>query len=272
MSRAVVIAAAPNGARLQKSDHPGVPLTKSEIVECCAACVDCGATLLHVHVRDADGRHLLDAGEARHLEAAIIAAVGRSAVVQTTTESFGTYSAREQINFLKSARPEAASVAWRELSRPEVTMSDCAELLTWCNTERVGIQYILYDLADIQSFQRAMKRGVIPESRPNILLVVGRYQSVVPADARALMTFLPLGFPVSSWMICAFGAAGYEVLHSAALLHGHVRIGFENGTILPDGRTAPDNAALVRSMREAVEYLGLRGASAEECRAVFLPG
>lgn len=270
MSRAVVIAAAPNGARLQKSDHPAVPISRHEIVRSCADCVAAGATLLHVHLRDADGKHLLDAAGARDLEAEIVKELGSDVVVQTTTEAFGIYAAGQQLEFLKAARPSAASLAWREITRPDVTQSELAQVLAWCGRERIALQYILYDAADLQSFRTAVEDGVVPEVHPHVLFVIGRYQGAMPSDARALPGFLPSGFATSSWMACAFGAAGYEVLYAAALLHGHVRIGFENGTILPDGNVAQDNATLVSALRDAFEAMGLRAASATESRTMFL--
>jgi len=271
LSRAVVIAAAPNGARLQKSDHPAVPITRHEIVRSCADCVAAGATLLHVHLRDADGKHLLDAAGARDLEAEIVKELGSDVVVQTTTEAFGIYAAGQQLEFLKAARPSAASLAWREITRPGVTRSELAQVLAWCVRERIAVQYILYDTADLQSFRTAVEEGIVPEAHPHVLFVVGRYQSDVPSDARALPGMLSSGLATSSWMACAFGVAGYEVLYAAALLHGHVRIGFENGTTLPDGQVAPDNAALVTVLRKTVEAMGLRIANASECRTLFAP-
>ena len=59
------ITVAPNGARLQKSDHPAVPLSVDEIASTAAACWASGADALHLHVRDAQGKHSLDAGRYR---------------------------------------------------------------------------------------------------------------------------------------------------------------------------------------------------------------
>ena len=57
----VLIMAAVNGARRTKADHPALPMTIPEIAADVAACVEAGAAMAHVHVRDDEGRHVLDA-------------------------------------------------------------------------------------------------------------------------------------------------------------------------------------------------------------------
>ncbi|MGD7347910.1 3-keto-5-aminohexanoate cleavage protein, partial [Ralstonia pseudosolanacearum] len=56
---------------------------------------------------------------------------------------------------------------------------------------------------------------------------------------------------------------------AAALLGGHVRLGFENNMALPDGSPAPDNAALVAHFRRHTDALHRPLASAADLRAWF---
>ena len=55
---------------------------------------------------------------------------------------------------------------------------------------------------------------------------------------------------------------------TAAALGGHVRVGFENNLFLPDGATAPDNAALVRLAARGARLIGRPLASADDLRAL----
>lgn len=269
MRQRAIIALAPNGARLGKADHPALPLTASEIVRCCETCVDEGATMLHLHVRDSDGRHILSADAARDLARQVKARIGGKALIQTTTEAVERYAASEQMAFLKASRPEAASLAWREISRPELSNSQRAHLLDWCRTERVALQYILYDVPDVNSLKDAIARGIVPEERPHVLYVVGRYQTAARIDGRAVADFIAVGLTPRSFMVCAFGAGGYQTLTATALLGGHVRTGFENSLVLANGEMAPDNAAMVGSIRDQLTRLGVGIASAEECRSIL---
>ena len=264
-----IIAAAPNGARLGRQDHPALPLSTPEIVQACEACVDEGATMLHLHVRDRAGRHILDSAAARDLVRAVKARTGDKALIQTTTEAVGHYAASEQMDFLKTCRPEAASLAWREISRPDLSDRQRAYLLAWCRTERIALQYILYDAQDVISLKASIDAGIVPEARPHVLYVIGRYQTAEPADGRAVAEFIATGFMPGSWMVCAFGAAGYQALTAAALLGGHVRTGFENSLVLANGNIAADNGAMVGSIRDRLTELGVTPATAEQCRVTL---
>ena len=61
------IMVAPNGAYKTKLDHPNLPMTLDETIGAVAAAHRAGAGGAHVHLRDAEGKHLLDAAQYRIL-------------------------------------------------------------------------------------------------------------------------------------------------------------------------------------------------------------
>ena len=76
-----------------------------------------------------------------------------------------------------------------------------------------------------------------------------------PAELDAFLgQFEPGAFP---WAVCCFGPAEAAAVRRAAEAGGHVRIGFENNQLLPDGTVARDNAQLV-----AAELATLRDSAA----------
>src|SRR5688572_22904819 len=109
------IAVAPNGGRRGKADHPALPIGPRELASTAAACLEAGAAMIHVHVRDRDGGHLLDADAYRETTNAIRDAVGERLVIQVTSESVGRYQPAEQMAVVRATRPEAVSLALREL-------------------------------------------------------------------------------------------------------------------------------------------------------------
>src|SRR5579863_3077605 len=56
----VIVTVAPNGGRKTKADHPALPLTADELARTAAECLERGASMIHLHVRDKDGGHSLD--------------------------------------------------------------------------------------------------------------------------------------------------------------------------------------------------------------------
>ncbi|MDX1380592.1 MAG: 3-keto-5-aminohexanoate cleavage protein, partial [Xanthomonadales bacterium] len=113
MSEPLVVICAPNGARMGRDRHPAVPLTPAELAEAARALVDAGVSVLHLHVRDAHGRHSLAVADYRAALTAIRAAVGKALVLQVTTEAAGRYSRAEQMALVSALRPEAVSLALR---------------------------------------------------------------------------------------------------------------------------------------------------------------
>ena len=111
----MMIAVAPNGARRQKADHQALPITPAELAETAVECQDAGASMIHLHVRDDQGGHLLDAQAYRVATAAVRDAVGPDMIIQVTTEAVGIYSVDEQIAVVQELKPEAVSLAVREL-------------------------------------------------------------------------------------------------------------------------------------------------------------
>ena len=100
--RPVSIAVAPNGGRRTKEDHPALAMSAQELAETASRCLDAGASMIHVHARDRDGRHILDADAYRDIIRAISAAVGDKLVVQITSESLGIYEPAQQMHVLKN--------------------------------------------------------------------------------------------------------------------------------------------------------------------------
>ncbi len=96
------ITVAPTGARRQTFDHPNLPLTADDIASTAHACFLAGAHRLHLHVREADGSHSLDASRYRVAIVAVSDAAP-SMLIQITTESAGRYSVADQLACLKGS-------------------------------------------------------------------------------------------------------------------------------------------------------------------------
>jgi 3-keto-5-aminohexanoate cleavage enzyme len=266
----VGIAVAPNGGRRTKQDHPALPMTAAELAATAAACAEAGAAMIHTHVRDRDGRHLLDADAYRLAIDAIRAAVGDRLVIQITSEALGIYSSVQQMDVVRAVRPEAVSLALRELLPDDGHEAGFAQLLGWLRREKIVPQIILYTPEEAARLAALMRRGLIPFDDIPVLYVLGRYsagQRSAPAD---LLPFLAHDMPrFGHWSVCAFGRRENACVLAAALLGGHVRVGFENNLWMPDGSVAADNASLVAISRQALVAGGLQVARADDLRAAW---
>ena len=264
----LILAVAPNGARKTQADHPAIPITPDEVAAEAARCREAGASMIHLHVRDADNKHSLDADAYVAATAAVRREVGDGLIIQMTTEAVGIYTPPEQMAAVRAVRPEAASMAVRELCPDEDAVPAFAEFLAWMAAERIAPQYILYAAEDVGRFADLQKRGIIPGTRPFLLYVLGRYtagQKSVPEDLLPFMA--EAGSLDADWAICAFGTRESACALTAAALGGHVRVGFENNILMADGSVAADNAALASQIASGAKLLGRSLASADDARA-----
>ncbi len=222
--------------------------------------------MIHVHVRDRDGRHLLDADAYAEATRAIRAEVGDKLVIQITSESLGIYSPAEQRAVVKATRPEAVSLALKELAPDASEERAFAELLDWTRAESCAPQIILYSPEDAVRLADLARRGLAQDDLP-VLYVLGRYtpgQRSAPAD---LLPFLTPEAPrFSKWSVCAFGPREAACAATAAALGGHARVGFENNLHLPNGELAGSNADLVAATAGLITRLGLTIATADDLR------
>ena len=245
---------APNGARRSKADHPALPITDAEIVATALDCQRAGADGIHVHIRDANGQHEIDADHYRAILDRLRQAVP-DMYLQVTSESAGRYSGAEQRAIMRNLRPAHVSVAMREMVRDPEDWEQAQDFYEWALASGVEIQHILYAPGEVRNFVDALDAGRIPGKEHLIQLVQGSYANG-SADSVALSAYLDEMKRADGmrfdWMLCAFGAAETASLALAAKMGGKARVGFENSLRHGDGSLAADNAARVREVYAAL--------------------
>lgn len=269
MSQPFIIMCAPNGARKNKADHPALPISDNELADCAESILREGASIIHLHVRDGNGAHTLDADRYRSAIRAIRARVGQQLVIQVTTEGCGVFDRQQQMATVRSLKPEAVSLALRELCPDRDSEPAAADFFAWLDRHNVLAQYILYSKAEVERFEELRRRGVIGDSVPFVLFVLGRYSKDLVGDVNELDAFIGAVHSDTVWAVCSFGRTEHVAVQKAASTGGHARVGFENNLLLPEGKTAADNAALVRLAAESGHQVSRAPASADDVRQLF---
>ena len=267
----LTIMVAPNGARKGRADHPHLPVTIDEIaceaVECHAA----GVQAIHVHVRDDEGRHCIDASRYLATTDAVQRLAGRELIVQMTTESVGQFTPPQQIAAVRAVQPEAVSIAVKELVPDASAESAAADLYGWAHQSRIAVQHILYAPDEFDRLLDLVARGIIPGQRHSLIFPLGRYVANQQSDPAELIPFVAKvqdngGIGRFDWWVCAFGTSETTSLVAAAALGGHCRIGFENSFVNADGSRAASNAERVGDLRRAL--VGIRRPAASRVEAL----
>jgi len=246
------IMVAPNGARLQKADHPALPVTKDEIVTCAETCFAAGAGAIHAHIRDDEGQHLLDRGAYRELVAALREAVPDMAV-QITTEAAGRYDPQHQMQVALHGGADMVSVSIREICRASAV--EVVHFIRECAQRQITLQYILYDRDDCALLERTLSREDMSDPDLQVLFVLGQYGRLAaqPTDLVLFLDWMETREMSPDWAVCAFGPREPDCLKEAAAKGGKCRTGFENSLHLSTGRIASNNAAKVEDLSQLLK-------------------
>ena len=235
---------APNGARRGKIDHPRLPTSITETVAATQAAIAAGADGLHLHVRDSEGHHTLNA-ELYREALSLLAESCPGLPVQVTTEAAGLYSSNHQIALVDELAPRLVSVALREILSEGEHRRAHAAFLRWAD-QGIAVQHILYTPSDLDNLIELL--GTEDVARSQLLFVLGRYapaRDAVPDDLDGFLPILRSLPAMPDWAACAFGAGETSCLVATHRAGGKLRVGFENNFVNASGEIAPDNASRV---------------------------
>jgi uncharacterized protein (DUF849 family) len=219
-----------------------MPLTAAEFAADTAAAANAGATAVHVHPRDEHGRETL----AGALVDAAVAAIRRENPGIPVGVSTGAWILPDP-----TARVDAIA-AWREPDFAGVNLSEVGhrDVMAALAAAGIAIEAGIWTVEDVNSLERSGYAD-------RILRIL-----VEPADDdghAAIARAAAIDRALDAIGIHAprvhhgTGLATWGVLRRATDLGHGIRVGLEDTFVLPDGRAAPDNAALVAAA------LALRG-------------
>jgi uncharacterized protein (DUF849 family) len=222
-----------NGRR-PRDEHPGVPLTPDELAADARRAVAAGAAQLHVHPRAPGGGDTVEPSVAAPTVRAIRAACP-GVPLGLTTGLWTTDGDAE--------RRHACVEAWEELpDYVSVNLAEpgSAELCALVTRRGFGIEAGVWTLAEARLLQ---ERGLAP-LRVLVETSDGGADDPVAAAAE-IDDLLVEGGVTAPQLHHGAGADAWAVLDAALARARDVRIGLEDTTLMPDGRTARDNAELV---------------------------
>lgn len=273
----VGIMVAPNGARLLSNEHLELPLKKEKIVQTAIKCENAGAQAIHLHIRDDNFKHILDVRRYQETIDGIKKKCSKDFIIQATTEAVGIYKPKEMISLIKGLKPQATSVAIKELL-PSVDnineLKNAKEFYRFSREENIGVQHILYSSDDLKRFNKLLEQEVITGENHSVLFVLGRYAKNQKCESTDLIPFLQTLKELKleekvNWMLCAFGQNEIPSLISGAVLGGHCRVGFENSRVLPNGNKAKNNESQVIYLKEQLQSLNIKKVETYHMREIL---
>jgi uncharacterized protein (DUF849 family) len=242
-----VITAALTGPIATKADNPALPTTPEEIAAEAAAAWEAGAAVVHVHVRDLDGRPTADLGIAERTVGLIQERC--PALVQLST-GVGLEVPYEQRERLVEARPAMAtlnvcsmSFAGGEFRNPPDGVRRLAARMG-----ELGIkpELEIYDTGHLDVALALRAEGLLADPLQfSIVLGIRGGAAATPDSLLSMVRRLP-GDAV--WQVIAIGRDNLPMTAIGLAMGGNARTGMEDTLMVRRGVPASGNRVLVERL------------------------
>jgi uncharacterized protein (DUF849 family) len=220
-----------NGARTP-DQHPNLPVTPDQLAAAAVAAHEAGAQAVHMHPKAADGRDSLEPAAVDAAVAAVRAAApGLPLGVTTGFWALPDAEARKRAVQGWTVLPDFASLNWHEPGSPEL-----AEVLLG---RGLGVEVGLFHA----EAAAAWAASDIAQHCMRVMIELQGHEDVAVADDM-LARVRAAGSPAPV-LLHGLDESCWPLLEHAGVVGVQTRIGLEDTLKLPDGTTAPDNAALV---------------------------
>ena len=246
----LIINLAPTGMLPSRAQSPHVPLSAAEVAADSAACVALGASMLHLHARDDEGRPSSDADRVGDLIGAVRDRCPEAVVVATTSgRQVQELERRAACLLLEGGRkPDMASLTLGSLnfaSEASVNAPQTVMRLAAIMQERgIRPELEVFDLGMVNFAKMLIGKGLLqPPYYCNILLGNGASAQATLLHLGTLVADLP---PQSIWSVGGIGRQ-QTTANALGIAVGHgVRVGLEDNLWLDEARsTLATNAQLV---------------------------
>jgi len=239
----LIINAALTGVIPTKADNPHVPVSPQEVIEDAAKCCDAGASIMHVHARDRDGRPTYDP----QVFARIISGIRqyRDDVIICATTSGRRYGEFEQrsavLDLDGEAKPDMASLTTGSLNFPDgpsLSTPEMIEKLASRMRDRgIKPELEVLELGMINTAKLLIQKEIAaPPYYFNILLGSAHTAPATMLNLCTMVSSLPLN---SRWAACGLGRFQLKINVAAVAMGGHVRVGVEDNLYYDSQRKHP---------------------------------
>ncbi len=271
MNDELVINLCPTGMVPTRADTPHVPLTAQEVAADVRRCADAGASIVHIHPRDAEGRPSQDpALAAEFIRAVRVAAPGIVVCITTSGRIRHELEGRVQVLDLEGdARPEMASLTLGSLNFPKAASINAPEtiqgLATRMRERGIVPELEIFDAGMLDYAQYLRDRGVLGGPvYANILLGSLGTLAATPFNLALLVERLP---PGSVWAAAGIGRYQFLMNRIAIAMGGGVRVGLEDNIWFDDDRTElATNPRLVERLVAIARAMGREPATPDQVR------
>ncbi len=266
----LIINAALTGMVPMKRDTPHVPISPQEIIADAKRCRDAGATIVHLHAREADGTPTYR----KEVYAEIFAGVREECPELLISGScsgrtFGEFWQRSEVLSLDPDFGSLTLGSFNFPTQPSINSPAMIQQLATAMASR-GIvpEWELFDLGMAEYAHVLIAKGVLrPPFYANILLGSLGSLSATPDNLCTMIRALPAG---TIWAATGVGRYQFFINSLAVTMGGHVRVGLEDALYFDwTSKQLATNAGLIDRIVRLAQAAGREIATAEQTLAMI---
>ena len=261
----IIICVAPCPGDNQTEPGPGPVDTVAEV----AAAFQVGASVAHLHVRDAQGRQSADPRLFQEQVRAIKETC--PVIIEGSTGGTPDHSLEERSAVLTAEGLELGSLNMGSINLGGgVYCNPWSEIIFYAQRMKalkVRPMPVIFDLSMFFNARLLADQGLIPTACGHNFVLDA--PQAMPYSDQVLRTFLEYLPPGSPWFLTRHHSPGAEGLRAALELGGHVRVGFEDGPFLSSGKRAGSNAELVEEAAALAREVGREAAGPKRAREIL---
>jgi 3-keto-5-aminohexanoate cleavage enzyme len=268
----VIITAALVGAELTRKETSYLPLTPDEIAEAAKLAVSAGASVIHLHVRDEEGRPTNSAEKFREVLGVVHARCVPTPILQVSTGGAVGDSFESRAEPLE-AGPDMASLNTGSVNFGDGVFANPIPFIEFL-ADRMGRKGIkpeieVYDLSHVETAVRLIKRDEI-QSPAHFQFVMGVKGGLEATEQnlKLLVSRIPEG---ATWTVAGIGRHEFPMAELALKMDGHMRVGLEDNIYLEKGILAKGSHELVQKAVELAHRHGRKPATPDEARKILWP-
>ena len=264
----LIITAALTGAEVTRAQQPHLPITPDEIAEEAFKCYEAGASIVHIHARDAEGNPTQDAEVYRQIKEKI--AEKCNIIFQPSTGGAVWHTPEQRLQPVDLS-PEMATLSCGTCNfGPDVFMNSEEYIEKFAvKMQEMGVkpEIEVFERGMIENAKALVKKGLVkaPLHVDFVLGVPGACPGT-PEDLMFMVNQLPEGW---TWTVAGIGRSELPRAVMAIILGGHVRVGFEDNVYYSKGRLAISNAELVERIVRIAKEMGREVATPDEARKIL---
>lgn len=280
MARKTIITAALTGVLTTRQQSPAIPYTPEEIGEEARRSVNAGASIVHIHARQDDGRPAYDVGTYRRIDDEVRRRCP-GVIINYSTGAIGI-AREERIGHIAALRPDMAALNMgsmnyaiyssksKEFYHDHVFANPFADIrffLEAMNVAGTRPEMECFDTGHINNARPLIDLGIL-RSPYQFSLIMGVLGGI-PASTKNLVQQVDALPPGSFWQVIGISRQQWPLAAAAITLEGNVRVGLEDNLYLPDGELAKSNGELVAKAAEMVRLVGGEVATIDEARQIL---